>query len=90
VYHVYAVRTPHRDTVRNGLAERDIQSAVHYPIPIHLLEAWRDLGYAQGDFPVAEQMAQEELSLPMYPELTHAQIERVATAARESCNVWQA
>jgi dTDP-4-amino-4,6-dideoxygalactose transaminase len=90
VYNVYAVRTPHRDTVRNGLAERDIQSAVHYPDPIHLLEAWRDLGYTKGDFPVAELMAQEELSLPMYPELTQEQIERVVTAARESCNVWQA
>lgn len=90
VYHVYAVRTPHRDSVQRGLAERDIQSAVHYPVPIHLLEAWRDLGYAKGDFPVAEQMAQEELSLPMYPELTYAQIERIVSSARESCNVRQA
>jgi dTDP-4-amino-4,6-dideoxygalactose transaminase len=90
VYHVYAVRTPHRDTVQSGLAERNIQSAVHYPVPIHLLEAWRDLGYAKGDFPVAEQMAQEELSLPMYPELTHTQIETIVTSARESCSVRQA
>jgi dTDP-4-amino-4,6-dideoxygalactose transaminase len=83
------VRTPQRDTVQRGLAERDIQSAVHYPVPIHLLEAWRDLGYAKGDFPVAEQMAQEELSLPMYPELTHRQIESIVAAARESSNVRQ-
>jgi dTDP-4-amino-4,6-dideoxygalactose transaminase len=90
VYHVYAVRTAQRDTVQKGLAERDIQSAVHYPVPIHLLDAWRDLGYAKGDFPVAEQMAQEELSLPMYPELAHAQIESIVAAARESSNVRQA
>ena len=89
VYHVYAVRTTQRDTVRSVLAERDIQSAVHYPVPIHLLEAWRDLGYAKGDFPVAEQMAQEELSLPMYPELTHAQIETIVSSAPECCNVRQ-
>jgi dTDP-4-amino-4,6-dideoxygalactose transaminase len=53
------------------------------------MDAWRDLGYAKGDFPVAEQMAREELSLPMYPELTHAQIERIVSSARESCNVRQ-
>ena len=90
VYHVYAVRTPHRDTVRKALADRDIQSGVHYPVPIHLLDAWSNLGYKEGDFPVAEQMAQEELSLPIYPELTHAQIESIVSTARESCNVRQA
>lgn len=90
VYHVYAVRTPNRDAVQKGLAERGIQSAVHYPVPIHLLDAWRDLGYAKGDFPVAEQMAQEELSLPMYPELTDVQIERIVAATRECYTVWQA
>ena len=90
VYCVYAVRTPQRDAVRAALAERDIQSAVHYPVPIHLLAAWADLGYSRGDFPVAEKMAQEELSLPMYAELTPAQMESVVSAARESCLVRQA
>jgi len=90
VYCVYAVRTPHRDAVRAALAERDIQSAVHYPVPIHLMDAWADLGYTRGDFPVAEQMAQQELSLPMYPELTPAQMESVVLAARESCQARQA
>jgi dTDP-4-amino-4,6-dideoxygalactose transaminase len=90
VYHIYAVRTPNRDAVQKGLAERDIQSAVHYPVPIHLLDAWRDLGYVKGDFPVAEQTALGELSLPIYPELTHAQIERIVSSAREACNVQQA
>ena len=90
VYCVYAVRTAHRDAVRAALAERDIQSAVHYPVPIHLMDAWADLGYTRGDFPVAEQMAQQELSLPMYPELTPAQVESVVSAARESCQARQA
>jgi dTDP-4-amino-4,6-dideoxygalactose transaminase len=89
VYCVYAVRTPHRDAVRAALAERDIQSAVHYPVPIHLQSAWAGLGYNRGDFPVAERMAQEELSLPMYAELTPSQIESVVAAAKEACQVQQ-
>jgi dTDP-4-amino-4,6-dideoxygalactose transaminase len=80
VYHVYAVRVRHRDAVRAHLQAREIQTGVHYPIPVHLQPAYRELGYHSGDFPVAEQLAGEVLSLPMFPEMTTAQVEEVAAA----------
>lgn len=80
VYHVYAVRLRNRDATRAHLQERGIQSGVHYPIPIHLQPAYRDLGYSAGAFPVAERVASEVLSLPMFPEMTSAQVAEVAEA----------
>ncbi len=80
VYHVYAIRVRNRDAMRAHLQERGIQTGVHYPIPIHLQPAYRDLGYAAGDFPVAETVAREVLSLPMFPEMTSAQVAEVAEA----------
>src|SRR5216110_1438438 len=67
VYHVYAIRVPERDKVRRFLEEKGIGCGVHYPIPIHLQEACRDLGYTKGAFPIAENLAEEFLSLPMFP-----------------------
>jgi dTDP-4-amino-4,6-dideoxygalactose transaminase len=64
--------------VRRFLAERGIGTGVHYPIPVHLQTACRDLGYGAGDLPQTEQTAREVLSLPMYPELTDAQLRYVA------------
>ena len=84
VFHVYAIRVPQRDQVQAYLKEKDIQSGIHYPVPIHLLEAWKDLGYQRGDFPVAERVAAEELSLPIYPELVPDQIEYVVAGVSES------
>lgn len=78
VYHVYAVRVPNRDGVINSLQEKGVSTNIHYPLPIHLQEAYSSLRYKQGDFPVAERCAQEFLSLPMFPELTVDQIEYVA------------
>jgi dTDP-4-amino-4,6-dideoxygalactose transaminase len=83
VFHVYTVRTSERDRYRRALAERGIHTGVHYPIPIHLQAAHADLGYSAGDFPHAERAAAEVLSLPMYAELSDAQIEQVAAAVRE-------
>ena len=83
VYHVYAIRVQERDEVRRRLEENEIGCAVHYPIPIHLQEACRNLGYTAGAFPVAENLAEEFLSLPMFPELTEAQIEYVARCVSE-------
>lgn len=80
VYHVYAVRLRNRDATRAHLQQAGIQTGVHYPIPIHLQPAYRDLGYARGDFPVAERIASEILSLPMFPEMTSAQVEEVGVA----------
>ncbi len=82
VYHVFAVRVPNRDAVRAQLTAAGVQTGIHYPIPLHLQPAYRDLGYGAGDFPVAERIAGEVLSLPMYPELTDGQIETVAGIIR--------
>ncbi len=78
VYHVFGVRLQQRDEWRAHLASQQVQTGVHYPIPIHLQPAYRDLGYDAGDFPVAERVASEILSLPIYPEMTAAQLERIA------------
>jgi dTDP-4-amino-4,6-dideoxygalactose transaminase len=78
VYHVYAVRVQERNQILQALAERGISCAIHYPIPVHLQEAYRFLGCGEGSFPVAERCAEEFLSLPMFPELTNEQIHAVA------------
>jgi dTDP-4-amino-4,6-dideoxygalactose transaminase len=78
VYHVYAIRVPERDSIQARLQARGIQTGIHYPQPVHLLEGYRDLGYVRGDFPVAERSASETLSLPMYPELPLESVEEVA------------
>ncbi len=82
VYHQYVVRVPERDAWRAALTEAGVQTGVHYPIPVHLQPAYADLGYARGDFPIAEQAAAEVLSLPIFPEMTDAQIESIATVFR--------
>jgi dTDP-4-amino-4,6-dideoxygalactose transaminase len=79
VYHVYAVRTPDRDAVRAALAP-EVETNIHYPIPVHLQPAYADLGYRPGDFPVAERLARETLSLPMFPGITEAQVDAVCAA----------
>jgi dTDP-4-amino-4,6-dideoxygalactose transaminase len=84
VYHVYAIRTPERAALQQALTGQDIQSGIHYPFPVHLLPAHADLGYHSGDFPQAETMAAEELSLPMYPELSKEAVHRVAAALIEA------
>jgi dTDP-4-amino-4,6-dideoxygalactose transaminase len=80
VYHVYAVLTPHRGEITESLSSQGVQTGIHYPFPIHLLPAHADLGYKTGDFPVSERVAAQELSLPMYPEMTDAHIDAVGQA----------
>ena len=80
VYHVYAVRARRRDACREHLRTNGIQTAVHYPIPVHLQPAYGDLSHRRGDFPVAEAVAADVLSLPMFPELREQQIAAVAEA----------
>ena len=82
VFHLYVVRLRDRDRWRARLSEAGVQTGVHYPIPVHLQPAYRDLGYARGDFPVAERAGEEVLSLPIYPELTREQITTVADVLR--------
>ena len=78
VHHLYVVLVDDRDRVRDVLAGAGIETGVHYPVPLHLTPAYRSLGYASGDFPVAEALAQRILSLPMHPHLSEAQTEYVA------------
>lgn len=82
VSHVYAVRTPQREALRDWLAAREIQTGIHYPVPVHLQPGYADLGYRQGDFQVSEALSDSVLSLPMFAELTSQQIETVADAVR--------
>ena len=78
VFHLYVIRSRRRDALQKHLSAHGVQTGIHYPIPIHLQEAYRDYGHRPGDFPVTEQVSQQILSLPMFPELSLAQIERVA------------
>jgi dTDP-4-amino-4,6-dideoxygalactose transaminase len=87
VYHVYAIRVQERDNVWRSLEEKGIGCAVHYPRPIHLQEACQNLGYRAGAFPVTENLAEEFLSLPMFPELTEDQIEYVIRCVSETVGV---
>ena len=80
VYHVYTIRVTDREGTQTRLRERGIGTGIHYPIPVHLQPAHADLGYVAGDFPASEQAAAEVLSLPMFPELTDAEVETVAAA----------
>jgi len=83
IYHLFTVRTAHRDALRDFLGERGIQTGIHYPVPIHLQEAYTELALGAGTFPHAEALARETLSLPMYPELTAEQLAVVAGAVKE-------
>jgi dTDP-4-amino-4,6-dideoxygalactose transaminase len=84
VYHIYAVRVRDRDRVLEALGARGVMCGIHYPVPVHLQEAYAFLGLRRGAFPVAERCADEFLSLPMFPELTPEQIEKV-TAELTAC-----
>lgn len=81
VYHLFVIRSSHRDELQKYLAEQGIQSGIHYPIPIHLQPAYKGT-WNQGDFPIAEKLAGEILSLPMFPELTSDHMAEVAEGLR--------
>jgi dTDP-4-amino-4,6-dideoxygalactose transaminase len=87
IYHIYAIRVPERDRVLQALQAQGIGCGIHYPVPIHLQEAYRALGHGRNDFPVSEKTSAEFLSLPMFPELTEAQLSRVAEAVEDSLAV---
>jgi dTDP-4-amino-4,6-dideoxygalactose transaminase len=81
-WHLYVVRHARRDELRAHLEKQGIGTGLHYPHPLHLQKCYADLGYRAGDFPVTEAAARECLSLPIYPELTDAQVEHVAREVR--------
>jgi len=82
VYHIYAIRSGHRQQWQEALNAQGIQTGIHYPTPVHLLPAFADLGYTAGQFPHSERAANEVLSLPMFAELTAEQCEVVSRAVR--------
>jgi dTDP-4-amino-4,6-dideoxygalactose transaminase len=82
-FHQYVIRAPRRDELRAALQRREIGTDVYYPMAAHLQPALRGLGLKQGDFPQAERAAAEVLALPMFPELTDGEVERVCAAVRE-------
>jgi len=83
VYHLYVVRTPQRDALQAHLRERGIGTAIHYPIPIHLQPFYAKNGFRRRQFPVTEQVCDEVLSLPMFPEMTAEQVQYVAAQVIE-------
>jgi dTDP-4-amino-4,6-dideoxygalactose transaminase len=87
VWHLYVVRVAERDRVQAALADRDVHAGIHYPTPVHLLPAFAGLGHTVGDFPVAEEVAGEILSLPMFPGITAEQQARVVGALADVVGV---
>jgi dTDP-4-amino-4,6-dideoxygalactose transaminase len=83
VYHLYVIQAEDREALRNHLAERGIETGLHYPIPLHQQEAYASLGYRTGDFPVTEQATQRILSLPMYPDMSLEAADYVSDAIIE-------
>jgi len=82
VYHLYVVRSSHRDELRQYLGEKGIGTAIHYPIPIHRQPFYRQNGIRHGDLTCTEQLCQEIISLPMFPDITDEQVEYVADCVR--------
>ncbi len=85
IWHIFPVYHERRDALRAALDERGVETSVHYPRPVHLQPAYAHLGLGPGAFPVSEQLARSEISLPMFPELTDGEAERVVRAVREAC-----
>jgi len=82
-FHVYAVLAERRDALQQFLADRGVPTIIYYPRPLHRQKVFADLGYREGDFPVAEEIARKILPMPIYPELTDEQIEYVIATTRE-------
>ena len=78
VYHVYLVRTKHRDQLQKYLTDNGIGTLIHYPIPIHLQKAYQHLGFKKGDFPIAEEIADTCLSLPIWPGMKQSEVNYIA------------
>ena len=85
VYHLFVVRSQHRDRLASHLEANGVEAAIHYPVPIHLQEPYKAMyGYSEGNYPVAERLAQQVLSLPLHPSITEGEVETVSQLVRES------
>jgi dTDP-4-amino-4,6-dideoxygalactose transaminase len=87
VYHIYAIRTLQRSVLQQDLQSQGVQTGIHYPIPVHLLPAYTDLGYHQGNFPLSEEACDQVLSLPIFAELSKDQIQTVCDAVSSTVKV---
>lgn len=85
VYHLYEIRVKNRDELISALKKKDIHCAIHYPVPVHLQQAYSFMGLTPGSFPVSERIAAEIVSLPMFPELTQSMIDAVCGEIRNWC-----
>ncbi|WP_299825028.1 DegT/DnrJ/EryC1/StrS family aminotransferase [uncultured Pontibacter sp.] len=83
VYHIFNIRTKYRDALQSYLKEQGISTAIHYPVPVHLQQAYAFLGFNAGAFPVAEELANTSLSLPLFPGMTDLEQARVVQAVKE-------
>ena len=86
VYHIYPICIQKRDTLIEALKEKDVYCGIHYPVPLHLQDAYSSLGYKKGDFPVAEKCCEQLVSLPIFPELTSEQIGYVVEKIKSITN----
>jgi len=82
-FHLYVVRVPDRDRAREFLQEHGVSTGIHYPVPVHLQEACANLGLGVGSFPVAERLASEIVSLPMFAGITDSEVDRVCETLQE-------
>jgi dTDP-4-amino-4,6-dideoxygalactose transaminase len=86
VYHLYVIQADDREGLRQQLSAAGVESGLHYPVPLHLQEAYADLGYGKGSFPVSEGLAGRILSLPMHPGISEQQMQHVASIVLEHSN----
>jgi perosamine synthetase len=85
VYHLFVIRSQNRERIMKHLEENGIESAIHYPIPIHLQAHYRNqYGFSEGSFPISEKLAKEVLSLPIHPMLTEQEVRQVSETVREA------
>ncbi len=89
IYHLYVIQVESRSAVQAALKSQGVDTGIHYPVPIHLQSACADLGYRLGDFPVTETQADKILSLPMFAELTHEQIDYVVFSLKQAISTSQ-
>jgi dTDP-4-amino-4,6-dideoxygalactose transaminase len=83
VYHLYVIRTNKRDELQKYLHNNGVGTLIHYPIPPHLQEAYQELGYKKGDFPIAEEIADTALSLPLWPGMTYEEVIEVSNHIKD-------
>ena len=90
VYHLYVIRTIERDSLGAFLRDRGIQTLIHYPVPVHLQNAYKKLGYGTGDLPVTKEVSRQILSLPLYSEMPESEIEEVSSQIENFFNKYPA